>query len=283
MNRALQGKKARTGLAALAVAGTVLVATTPASAAVPVATLASGMVGQAGFGTIKGRLVYGGDQVPPAKPLIKVGEALKDPGVCAADAPIPDNSLAIDPKTKGVKFAIVYLLKPNGANPAAAKALVDAHPTVVVDQKNCDFIPHVAAAYKDQTFEFKSSDPTLHNVHVTGFEDANSLNLTVQPNGSLKKKFIVERRPMPLSCDIHPWMKGYIMLFGHPFFAVTAEDGSFEIKGVPAGPQNLVIWQESVGYANPGAGKGMPVTVKADAGSDVGDVKLDPSKVKSKG
>ncbi len=70
-------------------------------------------------------------------------------------------------------------------------------------------------------------------------------------------------------------MKSYVMVFDHPFFATTAQDGRFEIKGVPAGTQNLVLWQEKVGYATPGAGRGMPIEVKAGEVKDVGDIVLD--------
>ena len=59
---------------------------------------------------------------------------------------------------------------------------------------------------------------------------------------------------MTVACDIHPWMHGHVMIFDHPFFAVTGPDGSFEIKGVPAGDQNVVVWQEGVGYVTPGSG-----------------------------
>ena len=80
-------------------------------------------------------------------------------------------------------------------------------------------------------------------------------------------------------------MKSYVMVFDHPFFATTAKDGTFEIKGVPAGTQNLVLWQEKVGYASPGqAGRGMPVTVvRPESVVDVGEVKLDSKKVKPRG
>ncbi len=66
------------------------------------------------------------------------------------------------------------------------------------------------------------------------------------------------------------------MVFDHPFFAVTKEDGSFEIDGVPAGSQNLVVWQERVGYVNEGAARGMPVKIEAGKPTDVGLIKLMP-------
>ncbi len=70
------------------------------------------------------------------------------------------------------------------------------------------------------------------------------------------------------------------MVFDHPFFAVTKEDGTFEITGVPAGTQNLIVWQERVGYVTPGKNNGKPVEVKAGKVTDVGDIVLDPSTVK---
>ena len=88
--------------------------------------------------------------------------------------------------------------------------------------------------HQDQAFVFKSSDPVNHNVQLCGFTNA-PFNQILAPNGTHRSKLVAERRPIAVACDIHPWMKGYIMVFDHPFFAVTAEDGSFEIKGVPAG------------------------------------------------
>ncbi|MCA1683452.1 MAG: hypothetical protein LC685_05660 [Actinobacteria bacterium] len=208
-----------------------------------------------------------------------MGKAEKDPTICAATAAIPDNSLVVDPKTKGVKFAFVYLVKPNGENPEAVKALAGKKATVVIDQKNCEFLPFTTALHQDQSVVFKSSDPVNHNVHISPFTNE-PFNTVLSPSGEMTKKLVAEKRVIPLSCDIHPWMKGYLMVFDHPFFAVTGDDGSFEIPGVPAGEQNLVVWQASVGFVTPGLAKGVPVTVASGKGADLGEVKLDPSKVK---
>ena len=69
------------------------------------------------------------------------------------------------------------------------------------------------------------------------------------------------------------------MVFDHPFFTITGTDGSFEIKGVPAGEQNLIVNWPKLGFITPGQGRGMPVTVKAGEVTDVGDIKIDPAKV----
>lgn len=235
--------------------------------------LTSTVLGQGGYGTIKGRLVWGGAETPKPKPLVAQGQANKDPGVCAAADAVPNNSLVVDPKTKGVKYGIAFLSVPTGKNPEAVQALLKASPKVEIDQKNCDFLPHVTALHQDQTLVFKSSDPVGHNVHLTPFTNA-AVNTMLPPNGSLDKKLVAEKRVIPLKCDIHPWMEGYIMVFDHPFFVVTGDDGSFEIKGVPAGTQKLVVWQQSVGYVNPEKLKGTPVKVSAGEVTDIGELKM---------
>ena len=265
-------------LAALTVVGLAAGFESSSYAGAPLGLFSAGALGQVAGGTIKGRLVWGGDQAPEAKDLIAKGKSEKDPGVCAKDAAIPDESLVVDPKTKGIKNAIVYLVKPTKDNPEAVKALVAKAPQVEIDQQNCRFIPRSTVLHADQVVVFKATDQTNHNVHLSGFATANSSNQLLPPGGQMQKKLEADRRPIPLTCDIHPWMKGSIMVFEHPYFAVTGEDGSFQIDGVPPGTQNLVIWQELVGYVNEGLAKGMPVNVAGAA--DVGVIKLDPAKVK---
>ena len=251
----------------------------PASAGLPpVGPLVVGTVGQQGFGTIKGRLVWGGDAAPEAKVLRATGKAETDPTVCAATSPLIDNGVLVDPKTKGIKFGMVYLVKPSGKNPEAEKALLKKAAKVVLDQKNCEYIPYALALHKDQKLVFKSSDPVAHNVHFSPFEN-DPFNLSVPANGEFEKTLKPERRAISVTCDIHPWMQGWVMVFDHPFFAITGEDGSFEISGVPAGTQNLVIWQAKSGYVTTGLAKGMPVKVAAGATVDIGEVKF---KVKKK-
>jgi hypothetical protein len=238
--------------------------------------LAAIVVGQGSYGTIKGRLIWGGDIVPTARVLEEKGKATKDPDVCAKDQSIVSHDLQIDPKTKGVAYGFAYIVKPKGSNPEALQELIAKKPKVEMDQKNCDFLPHSLALHQDQTLVMKSSDPKTHNVRVTGFQ--NGINQIVSANGTLALKLVAERRPIKVGCDIHSWMSANLMVVDHPFFAVTEPDGSFEIKGVPAGDQNLVVWQEKVGYVSSGGGAGMSVKVAAGEATDVGDIKIDAAK-----
>jgi hypothetical protein len=253
-----------------------LLSISAAAAPANVGLLAAGAVAQGSYGTIKARLVWGGETVPTARVLEEKGKAQKDPDVCAKDQAILSHELEIDPQTKGVAYGFAYLVRPKGANPDAVPALLAKLPKVEMDQKNCDFLPHSLALHQDQTLVMKSSDPKTHNVRVTGFQ--NGYNQIVAANGQLQLKLVAERRPIKVGCDIHSWMSANLMVLDHPFFAVTATDGSFEIKGVPAGDQNLVVWQEKVGYVSPGGGAGMPVKVAAGELTDVGEIKVDPAK-----
>jgi len=270
----------------LGAAGLMLVAVSArfaTAANLPVGSLGVTPAAQGEYGTIEGRLVWGGSDVPPARALIEKGRAQKDPEICARAAAIPNRELVVDPKTKGVVYGFAYLVKPKGSNPGAVKELLAKSPKAELDQKNCEFLPHVLAIHQDQALVIKSSDPVNHNVRYAAF--ANSpFNQIMAPKGEIEVKLVAERRPIVVACDIHSWMKAYIMVFDHPFFAVTGADGAFEIKGVPAGEQNLVLWQERVGYVgftDPAKkAQGMAVTIRAGEVTDLGSVAIDPSQVK---
>ena len=262
-----------------------LVSSSGAQAAPLSATLlAQGTVGQGNFGTIKGRLVWGGDDIPGAVELVEKGKAQKDPDICAKNQSIPSHDMEIDPKTKGIAYGIAYILRPKARNPEMVQELIASKPQVEMDQKNCDFLPHSLAIHQDQTLVLKSSDPVGHNVRfLAGFKNT-GINQVIAPNGQLPVTLVAENLPLEVRCDIHPWMHGHIMVFDHPFFAVTGSDGTFEIKGVPAGDFNFVVWHGK--YVTPGLGRGMPVKVVAgqvtDMGDikDLGDTKIDSTKVK---
>ena len=224
-------------------------------------------------GTIKGRLVYAAGPAPEPKVAVPAGAPTVKDEICKVDT-IYDKSLVVDPKSMGVGNAFAYLVKPKGEFAAAEQALLEKNPEVVIDQIKCEFLPYATVVHKDQKLTFKSSDPVGHNVHFNAFANG-ALNQMLPPNGkmvyAIKKE---ERRPTELVCDIHPWMKSYFFIVDNPFTVVTQPDGSFEITGIPAGPQNLVVWQGTKGYVTDGGNKGMKVTVKAGETTDVGEVKI---------
>ena len=243
-----------------------------ASAALVAAPALQAAPPKAATGTIKGRLVYGGT-VPDPKVEVQPGDPKVKDEICKVERHV-SKDLIVDPATKGVAEAFAYLVKPSGDYSDAEKEFLDKNPQVVIDQVKCEFVPYVAVVHKDQKLVFKSSDPVGHNVHVTSFANG-SMNSMLNANGSIAYPIKKEdKRPTPVVCDIHPWMKGFFLVADSPFATVTKPDGSFEITGVPAGPQTLIIWQSSKGFVNEGGTKGMKVEVKAGETKDIGDVKF---------
>jgi plastocyanin len=114
----------------------------------------------------------------------------------------------------------------------------------VVDQVGCIFLPHVVGAQVGQEVEFHNSDPVTHNVRATATRNL-SFNNNFAPKSVTKTRFDSPEVGIPLKCDIHFWMSAYINVFPHPFFAVTGDDGSFVISGVPPGTYTFVAWHES--------------------------------------
>lgn len=231
-----------------------------------------------GWGTLKGRVIFGGD-APTPKILVKQGDAsAKDPAVCAAQ-PIPSQALVVDKDSKGVKYAVVYIPKPTATNPEATSAAAKSE--VVFDQERCTFEPHVLGVMKGGKVLVKSSDKVAHNVDSK--LQNTKFNTSLQPGQSMTiegKSLQADRFPGRVVCDIHPWMTSYWLISDSPYYAVTDEKGNFEIKNVPAGTQKVVVWQEAVGPVTAGTGEAIDIK----AGGDVSkDFTIDPGKVKPEG
>ena len=231
------------------------------------------------YGTIKGRLVWDGP-LPTPTVLVKKGDrSVKDAAVCSYKELI-DRKTQINPETKGVPHAFAYLSRPKGSNPERMKELMAQTPTVVIDQKYCEYIPFAAVYVIGQELELKSSDPVNHNVRFSPLANR-AFNQILPPNGSTKIKLDKpERRPTELKCDIHPWMSGWFMALDHPFADVSDENGNFEIVGVPAGTQNLIISFPNGVFINEGRARGMEVQVKAGEVTDLGEIKVPASLLK---
>jgi plastocyanin len=124
----------------------------------------------------------------------------------------------------------------------------DADP-VVVDQEDETFVPHMIAVRDGETIAFTNHDNANHNVRTATFDRRNEFNVYTGPDGEYRHTFYAgERlRPIRIGCDIHSWMRAWIYVFDHPWFAVTDEMGEFEIRDVPPGDYTLIIRQPDVG------------------------------------
>jgi plastocyanin len=120
---------------------------------------------------------------------------------------------------------------------------------VVIDQKGCRFVPHVAGAMVGQQVEFMNSDPTMHNVHITPAVAGNdAFDVSQGPNsGPDTRQFHAAELMIPLRCNNHPWMEGFLNVASNPFIAVSDADGHYSIKGLPPGTYTVVADHEQLG------------------------------------
>jgi len=116
----------------------------------------------------------------------------------------------------------------------------------VMEQKGCQYKPHVLAMRAGQKLSVVNSDATTHNIHPMP-NNNREWNIS-QPQGSpLEQVFAREEVAISVKCNIHPWMRGYIAVIKNPYFAVTGKGGAFEIKDLPPGSYTLQAWHERLG------------------------------------
>lgn len=207
-------------------------------------------------GTISGVITFNG--TPPAPKKI---DTAADP-VCGQKNP---NLTTDDTIVKDGKLANAFIYIKEGTVEGGKKVGDYAWPTpstaVQLDQNGCHYAPHVLGIQVNQKISITNSDATQHNIHPTPKLNA-EWNQT-QPNGGapIEKTFARAEQLIPVKCNQHPWMKAYIGVMKHPFYAVSSADGAFELKNVPPGTYTVVAWRE--GGAN-GTEKTMQVTVAAN-------------------
>ena len=118
---------------------------------------------------------------------------------------------------------------------------------VTLDQKGCHYTPHVFGVRAGQPLEIVNSDPTLHNVNAMAKVNQ-SFNLGQAIQGMKNQKvFKTPEVMVHIKCDVHNWMNAYAGVLNHPYFAVTANGGSFELKGLPPGTYTIEAWHEKLG------------------------------------
>jgi plastocyanin len=194
------------------------------------------MAGPAFAGDIVGTVNYTG-KVPTLKPI-----AMDADPVCAKKhtTPVASEALVLGAgNTMGnVMVRVKGAVAGNYPAPAAP---------VVIDQKGCQYHPHVLGIRVGQTLKLKNSDGLLHNVHAlpkvnTPFNMAMPANRT-----EADTKFGKEEGMFLVKCDVHGWMAAYVGVFSNPFYAVTGADGKFKISGLPPGTYDVEAWHEKLG------------------------------------
>ena len=200
-----------------------------------------------GWGTIKGRFVFAGDP-GTAKPLL----ADKDTEVCSKGGmKLLDRSLLVDPSSKGLANVVVFARKTTRVKEESPSAT-----PVLFDQKQCEFLSPVLAARVGQPIDVKNSDPIGHNTNVAGSD----FNQLIPAGGSTTYVPKAETGlPTMATCNVHPWMKAYMVFRKDGYVAVSAADGSFTIPDLPAGELlEFQVWHERSTGANGALGLDKP-------------------------
>ncbi len=244
-------------------------------------TLLSADAMAADWGSLKGRFMVDGT-VPDPTPI----SITKDPEFCGQHKLVSDS--VVVGKGGELANAVVFLRAPLGKK-------VEVHPdyeaklkeAAVLDNHFCTFKPHIVLLRVGQKLTIKNSDPVGHNTKIDLF----SFNQSVGANGQTEvvnsKDFAL---PSPVECNIHPWMKAHLVSLKHPYMAASAEDGTFEIKNLPAGPNEFQFWHEAPGYLKslklkPGStdtrGR-VKLTIPAGQTLDLGDIKVPAAVLKPK-
>lgn len=210
----------------------------PAPVAKPAESTSAAPVA-AGWGTLRGKFVFDGKPAEPSK--IDVN---KDVDVCGKHN-LVNEELVVD-KDGGIANVVIYVRdKSVKVHPDLAKF---AQSKPVCDNRGCRFEPHIIGVLVSQVVELHNSDAVAHNMNLQPIGDSGA-NPLIPPGGAIDHTFNRPQSiPVPVTCNIHPWMKGYILPRDNPYFAVTKPDGSFEIANLPSGELEFQAWQEKCGY-----------------------------------
>ena len=167
---------------------------------------------------------------------LKAPEVFKFKEVCKN---VPNEELVIG-RDRGVRYAVVIL---QGITKGRA---VEREAVNELDNANCRFVPHVQAASVGQWLVIKNSDPILHAAHAF-FEDGQpQFNIGLFP-GKVRRKPLVSPGIVKVLCEVHPWMKAFVVVTEHSYHGVTDIFGEYEIRDVPPGTYRLKMWHESLG------------------------------------
>ena len=166
---------------------------------------------------------------------------------------------SIHGKVSGVKGeSVVYV------EAVAGKTFPAPLQHVTIDQKGLMFAPHIVAVQQGTTVEFLNSDSVAHNVFLPSVGGNKKLghNLGTWPQGQRQSFKFDASGVVPLFCNVHPDMAGYLIVSPTPYFATTDKTGAYKIENVPDGSYSVTAWNEGA------KSKTNPVNVAGDAAAD---------------
>jgi hypothetical protein len=224
------------------------------------------------WGDLTGKFTYDGTPPEPKKLVITQDKAEFE------KLGLVDESLVVDKETKGIANIVIFVrTKDVKIHPDLEK---NVKKEVKFDNKGGRFVPRVLPVWLEkQTLCLCNSDGVAHNSKLSPFDDT-AINPLIPPKGEVEHTFSVEQsQPVPVNCNIHPWMVGHILPRSNPYMAVTGTDGSFKLEKLPAGVElDFKVWQEKSGWVDAKNWKrgAFKMTLKAGK-NDLGEVKCKAS------
>lgn len=196
------------------------------------------------WGSLKGKFVYSGKSQPE-----KI-EPTKDPEFCSKHELVDETVTVGENGELQNVFVYLYLNIRRGEKVSAIHpdyTKDDAKP-IVLDNKGCRFEPHALTLWTRNPLEIRNSDPVAHNTNAGALFNNPGFNDTIPQDKPVTKEFEKsESYPAPIACNIHPWMKAYLLIRDNPYMAISNEKGEFEIKNLPAGKHKFIFWHDPKG------------------------------------
>src|SRR5579864_3824794 len=241
-----------------------------------------------GWGNIKGKVEWTPAAIPAPRNLV-ANEPPANIPPCIKGGVLLSDEFKIDKKTKGVANVMVWIASIQDSDrPIKKPAEIPIHPDLkavpknnaVIDQPCCLFEPRVIMFREGQTLEVRNSAGFAHSFSFSGNSERNgSKNSTIPPGGKATYELKAQKDVIPISCTLHRWMEGRIIVLNHPYFALTKEDGTFEIKNAPAGNFLLYVKHEKNGWLHrpddpKRPSKGQTIAIKAGQTLDLGRIEM---------
>lgn len=178
-------------------------------------------------GTLKAKFVYGGP--PPVAAKVNVN---KDVEFCGKDS-LVDEKLLVNAKSSGIQNVVLYVFTGRGGT--KLPEMPKGNKTHTLANDKCRFEPHIVVMQTGDSLNVTNPDEVGHNANMN-FINNTAVNFQIPPKGEKVVKLdSAEPAPIPVECNIHPWMRAYVVVQDHPFVGVSNDNGEVEIAGLPVG------------------------------------------------
>ena len=214
-------------------------ATAGTEASTPAASGPPAVPDEANGGIITGKVAFTGEQ--PKMPILDMSA---NPACERAHKGAAQKSEEVVVNPNGTLKNVFVWVK--SGLPAGQQWAIPAT-AVTLDQNGCMYRPRVVGVMTGQSFQIANSDPTNHNIHPQPAVNPEWNESQSPQQAALTKSFGRQEVMIPVKCNVHPWMRSFIGVVAHPFFAVTGDDGTFTIKGLPPGTYVIQTLHEKYG------------------------------------